>query len=30
MRKGHIRKGDKVLLDAFGAGFIWSSAVIGF
>ena len=30
LRKGHIRKGDKVLLDAFGAGFIWSSAVIGF
>lgn len=30
LRSGKIKKGDKVLLDAFGAGFIWSSAVIGF
>ena len=30
MRSGKIKKGDKVLLDAFGAGFIWSSVVIGF
>lgn len=30
LRNGNIKKGDKVLLDAFGAGFIWSSAVIGF
>lgn len=30
LRSGKIKKGDKVLLDAFGAGFIWSSALIGF
>lgn len=30
LRSGKIKKGDKLLLDAFGAGFIWSSAVIGF
>ena len=30
LRSGKIKKGDKLLLDAFGAGFIWSSALIGF